>query len=115
MNPNPYKPPDQAGYEPAPAKPYTRFWFILDLFWIGSAAIPAIYEIVLEWLCGFELPDEFSLLSGILLLVLFLFLNLFFIVSFVVNIVGSIKGRRMSIAGVIANIVSLVCLVIPGP
>jgi len=112
---NPYQPPSIAA-DLEPAKPYTRFWFILDLFWIGSAAGPAFYEIVIEWLFGFDVdPDTLPLLIQIFILILLLSILLFFVVSFIANIIGSIKGRRMSIAGVIANVVSLVCLIIPGP
>ena len=116
MNPNPYQSPELAGHDPATAKPYTRIWLNLDFFWIGSAAGPAFYEIVIEWLFGFDVdPDTLPLPIQILVLIFLLSILLFFIVSFIVNIVGSIKGRRMSIAGVAANIVSLICIIIPGP
>jgi hypothetical protein len=106
----------------APAKPYTRFWFILDLFWLGSAAGPAIVElieVVCYWLLNEKLDvDTLAVNSiGLLLAIAFslLLVLLLFGISFIVNIVGSIKGRRMSIAGVITNIVSLACIIIPGP
>jgi len=116
---NPYESPANDAAS-VPAKPYTRFWLIVDLLCLLFAAGPAAVELVeVVVIMSYQRikfdVDTTPFVSLIIFVVVMLSILLLWGISFLVNIVGSIKGRRMSIAGVIANIVSLVCIIIPGP
>ena len=101
MNSNPYQSPVSAG-DRVPPRPYTRFRLGLDLFAIACAAYPLAFRL------GVELHYITRLHN--VPFAFFITLPALWFVGLALNAAGMFRLRRVSLAGLLLNVVSLIAM-----